>query len=326
MSEANVISLLKNKKNITFPVVKRKRFVNRGNRISFSSNISLNILFIVVSAFVLIPFVLLLAISITDNQTLIDQGYKFFPNKISLKAYSFLLAESNIVINAYGITIYVTVIGTVLHVLISSFFAYPLSKRDLPYNRLISFILFFTMMFNGGLVATYIINTQFMGFRDKIYALILPYLMNPWHIFVIKTYFQTSIPESIEESAKIDGASYIRIFFQLILPISKPVLATIALFSAIIYWNDWFQSLLYISKENLFSLQFVMLKAMRQIEVMERLAKMGTAGDIVNKLAEMPSATVQFAMVIISIGPIVLLYPFFQRYFVKGITLGSTKG
>jgi putative aldouronate transport system permease protein len=150
--------------------------------------------------------------------------------------------------------------------------------------------------------------------------------MSPWHVFIIKTFFETSIPSSLDESARVDGASYLTIFARIIMPLAKPVLATIALFAALGYWNDWFLSLLYIDKENMYSLQYVMLKTMRMIEVLERLIKMGASKDVTDKLRDLPSESVQFAMVIIGIGPIIFAYPFFQRYFVKGITIGAIKG
>jgi putative aldouronate transport system permease protein len=186
----------------------------------------------------LIPFVLLLTISFTDNEILVRDGYKFIPAVWSARAYGFLFSESSMVLNAYKVTIIVTSVGTFAHVLLCSLYAYPLSKRDLPFRSTIAFILFFTMLFNGGLVASYLINTRLLLFKNHFRSLIMPYLLSPWHVFIIRTYYQTSIPTSLEESAKIDGESYYRIFFQIIVPLAKPVLATIALFAALTYWND----------------------------------------------------------------------------------------
>lgn len=296
------------------------------NQIGTGANLGLNVFFVLVMAVVLIPFVLLVTVSLSDNDVLIRDGYQFVPAAWSAKAYSFLFSDSRMVLDAYKVTIIVTVVGTITHVMLCSMYAYPISKQDLPFRGLITFFLFFTMLFHGGMVASYIINTRLLGFKNHYRALILPYLLSPWHVFIIRTYFQTSIPTSLEESAKMDGASYFTVFFRIIMPLSKPVLATIALFAALLYWNDWFQSLLYITQESLYSLQFVMLKTMRRIDVMERLIKMGASGDITDKLRELPSETVQFAMVVVSIGPIILAYPYFQRYFVKGITIGAVKG
>jgi putative aldouronate transport system permease protein len=196
----------------------------------------------------------------------------------------------------------------------------------MPGHGFFTFFVFFTMLFHGGLVSSYIINTQFLGFRNNFRGLILPLMFNVWHVLILRTYFATSIPASIEESARIDGANDLRIFFQIIVPLSKPVLATIALFAALIYWNDWFHSLLYITEERMYSLQFVMLQTLRQIEMMQRLLAMGASGDVLDRLRDLPDEAVRFAMVIVSIGPIVFAYPFFQRYFVKGVTIGALKG
>jgi putative aldouronate transport system permease protein len=224
------------------------------------------------------------------------------------------------------VTIGVTAVGTLIHVMLCSLTAYPLTKKNMPGHRFFTFFVFFTMLFNGGLVASYIINTQFLGFGNRFRGLVLPLMFSVWHVLILRTFFVTSIPQSIEESAKMDGANDLRVFFQIILPLSKPVLATIALFAALNYWNDWFQSLLYITNERMYSLQFVMLQSLRQVEAMKRLLQMGAPAQIIEKLRELPDESVRFAMVVVSVGPIVLAYPFFQRYFVKGMTIGAIKG
>jgi putative aldouronate transport system permease protein len=296
------------------------------NQVSPAANIVLNCVFLLVLAAVLVPFVLLVSISFSDNDALIRDGYRFIPAAWSAKAYTFLFSETRMVLDAYKVTLIVTGLGTLGHVLVCALFAYPLTRSSLPLRGAITFFLFFTMLFSGGMVASYIINIQLLGFKNRYHALILPYLMSPWHVFIIRTYFQTSIPASLEESARVDGAGSFTVFIKIILPLAKPVLATIALFAALTYWNDWFQSLLYITKENLYSLQFVMLKTLRRIDVIEELIRRGASGDIVDKLRAMPTEAVQFAMVVVGIGPIILAYPFFQRYFVKGITIGAVKG
>jgi len=175
-------------------------------------------------------------------------------------------------------------------------------------------------------VATYIVNTRFLGISNRFRALLLPLMFNVWHVLILRTFFATSIPQSIEESAKMDGANDLRVFFQIVLPLSKPVLATITLFAALTYWNDWFNSLLYITKDNMYTLQFVMLQSLRQVEAMKRLLQMGAPGEVIAKLRELPDEAVRFAMVVVSVGPIIAAYPFVQRYFVKGITIGAIKG
>jgi len=298
----------------------------RKNEISFGANVVLHVLFVISIVLILIPFVLLVTVSFTDNDTLVQEGYRFIPGQWSGEAYRFLFANPRLVRDAYGVTILVTVVGTLGHVLLGALVGYSLTKTRMPGHTFFTFFVFFTMLFNGGLVSTYIINTQLLGFRNHFRGLILPLMFNVWHVLILRTYFATAIPGSIEESAKMDGANDLRIFFQIVLPLSKPVLATIGLFAALIYWNDWFQSLLYITNERMYSLQFVMLQTLRQIEMMQRLLAMGASGDVIDRLRDLPDEAVRFAMVIVSIGPIIFAYPFFQRYFVKGVTIGALKG
>ena len=298
----------------------------RKNEISRGANVVLHIVFILAVVAILAPFFLLVIVSFTDNATLVQEGYRFRPSKWSLEGYQFLFSNPRLVFDAYGVTILVTVLGTVGHVFLGSLVGYALTKTKMPGHTFFTFMVFFTMLFNGGLVASYIINTQLLGFRNNFRGLILPLMFNVWHVLILRTYFATSIPDSIEESAKIDGANDLRIFFQIVIPLAKPVLATIALFAALIYWNDWFQSLLYITNERMYSLQFVMLQTLRQIEMMNRLLAMGASGDVIDRLRDLPDEVVRFAMVVVSIGPIVAAYPFFQRYFVKGVTIGALKG
>jgi putative aldouronate transport system permease protein len=298
----------------------------RKNEISRTANVVLHILFILAIIAILAPFVLLVTVSFTDNTTLVVEGYKFIPSQWSTEAYEFLFKSPRVVTDAYGVTILVTVVGTLGHVFLGALVGYALTKTRMPGHTFFTFFVFFTMLFNGGLVAMYIINTQLLGFRNHFRGLIMPLMFNVWHVLILRTYFATAIPESIEESAKIDGANDLRIFFQIVIPLAKPVLATIALFAALIYWNDWFQSLLYITNERMYSLQFVMLQTLRQIEMMNRLLAIGASADVLDQLRDLPDESVRFAMVIISIGPIVAAYPFFQRYFVKGVTIGALKG
>jgi putative aldouronate transport system permease protein len=298
----------------------------RKNEITRTANIMLNVFFLVVTGLILIPFVLIVILSVTDNDTLIHEGYKFLPSKWSGEGYRFLFANTRLVRDSYGVTILVTSLGTFGHLALTALTAYALTKRGLPGRTFFTIFVFFTMLFRGGLVAEYIIGTQYLGFRNHFRALILPLMFNVWHVLILRTYFMTAIPPSIEESAKMDGANDVRIFFQIVLPLSKPVLATIALFAALIYWNDWFLSLLYITNQRMYSLQYVMLESLRLAEAMKQLLQMGAPPEVIAKLRELPDEAVRFAMVIVSIGPIILAYPFFQRYFVRGITIGAVKG
>ncbi len=266
----------------------------------------LHLFFIILVALVVVPFVLLVSISLTDNNDVVQNGYRFFSDKVSFQAYQTLFESPRMIIDAYKVTLICTIFGSFFH-----FF---------------TFFMYFSMLFSGGLVASYIINTQLLGFKDSYAALIVPLLFSPFDVIIIRTYFQTSLPKEIEESAKMDGATFFRIFFQIVLPLSAPVLATIGLFAALAYWNDWFSSLLYIAKDDMYSLQYVMLSSLRKIEALQRLLQMGASPDMVGKIKGMPTKTVQFAMVVVGIGPIILAYPFFQRFFVRGLTIGAVKG
>ncbi len=294
--------------------------------ISQKAHMGLHIFFVLVVLCTIIPFLLLIAVSLSDDQTVIREGFKFIPSKWSTQAYRYLFSSSRMVLNAYKVTIGTTVVGVLMHVFIGSMYAFGISNKQMPLYKFFTFILFFTMLFNGGMVASYIVNTQFLGLRNTYAALVLPLMMNAWHILILRTFFTTSIPSSLEDACKIDGAGDIRYFFSIVLPLSKPVLATIALFQALIHWNDWFLSLLYITKDTMYSLQFVMLQTMRQTEAMKRLLQMGASPDAIEALRNIPQITIRFAMVIVAIGPIILVYPYFQKYFVKGVTVGSIKG
>jgi putative aldouronate transport system permease protein len=298
----------------------------RRNEIGPAANVIINVLMLVLVSMTLMPLVLLVIASFTDNNVLMQEGYKFLPSKWSTEGYTFLFSNTRMVRDAYAITVSVTLVGSVIQVLLCSLTAYPLTKGWMPGRRLLTFVVFFTMLFNGGLVASYIVNTRFLGFSNRFRALLLPLMFNVWHVLILRTFFATSIPQSIEESAKMDGANDLRVFFQIVLPLSKPVLATITLFAALTYWNDWFNSLLYITKDNMYTLQFVMLQSLRQVEAMKRLLQMGAPGEVIAKLRELPDEAVRFAMVVVSVGPIIAAYPFVQRYFVKGITIGAIKG
>ncbi len=301
---------------------KRTRLQN----VSPLANVSLHTFFIFVSLMVVIPFILLITVSLSDDKSVMQEGFKFIPSKWSFDAYKFLFSNSRMVLDAYKVTIGTTVVGVILHLLVASMYAFGISKKDMPMQKFFTFFLFFTMLFNGGMVASYIINTQFLGLKNTYAALVLPLIMNAWHILILRTFFTTSIPSALEDACRIDGAGDIRFFFHVVLPLSKPVLATIALFQTLAHWNDWFLSLLYITKDTMYTLQFVMLQTMRQMEAMRRLLQVGANADILAILRNIPKETTRFAMVIVAIGPIILVYPYFQKYFVKGVTVGSIKG
>ncbi|AIQ37607.1 MULTISPECIES: carbohydrate ABC transporter permease [unclassified Paenibacillus] len=289
-----------------------------------TAQIILHLFFIAFSMACILPIVLIVAISLTNEKTLTLEGYKFFPDKVDLSAYQYLFNHSETLIKAYGISLTVTLIGTLLAVLLIALYAYPLYRKDFPFKKVFNFYLLITMLFSGGLVPFYLLYVNYLNLKDSLIALILPGLSNAFYIFITRTFFQQTVPEEMIESGKLDGASEWRIFFQLVLPISLPVLATIGLFTTLMYWNDWFNSMLFINDTDKYSLQYVMIQMIRQAEFFKnQLAGSGVALLVHESV---PTESLRMAMVVVSIGPILFIYPFFQKYFTKGLTIGAIKG
>lgn len=285
--------------------------------------IVINIILIFLTLCSLLPFVLLFMSSITQETTLIAEGYQFWPKVFSLDAYRYIIARAGTIFRAYGITLLVTVVGTGLSLLITPLLAYPLSRKDFRLNNVLSFLVFFTMLFNGGLVPTYMMWTQVFHVKNTIAALIFPsLLLNAFNVMLMKNYFKMSIPFSLIEAAKIDGAKEFLIFYRVILPLSKPIMATVGLFVGINYWNDWMNGLYYITDAKLFSLQNFLNRMMQNINYLAT----AEGADVSQGVVVMPSSSMRMALAVIGILPIMVLYPFFQKYFVKGMTLGSVKG
>lgn len=281
----------------------------------------------IASLLAILPFILLIVSSLTDNTWALANGFSFFPKAWSLDAYRYISQKWSMIGRAYLMTIIVTVMGTALSLAITSMFAYGLSKDYIPGGKLISFLTIFTMLFNGGLVATYYTYVNIFHLRNTIWALILPgMLMGAFNIILVKNYYQNSIPDSLLEAASIDGASEFRIFFNIMVPLSKPVLATIGLMTGLGYWNDWQNGLYYLTARegsHLYTIQ-VVLNAIN--ENINFLATNTTAtGSLSGAATTLPSTTARMAIATIGILPILVAYPFFQKYFIKGITLGGVK-
>ncbi|MCM8710340.1 carbohydrate ABC transporter permease [Clostridium sp. SYSU_GA19001] len=277
----------------------------------------------VASFLCLIPFILLFNSSFTDENILIKSGYTFFPKKLSFAAYSYLFEKAEIIGRAYGITILVTIIGTTACLVITSMIAYPLSRTDLKGRKVLTFLVVFTMLFNGGLVPTYLLYTKYLDIKNTIWALIIPrLLLNGFNILLMKSYFTNNIPSALIESAKIDGAGEYSIFFKIILPLSLPIMATVGLMSGLTYWNDWNNGLIYITDAKLNSIQLVLNQMITNIQAL-------AATDLGSTSASntpLPSTSVRMAIAVIAVVPVLIAYPFFQKFFVKGITVGAVKG
>lgn len=282
---------------------------------------------ILLSLMALVPIILMFISSLTDNAALIQNGYSFLPEKWSTYAYEWVFtSNSSTILRAYGISIILTTVGTTCSVLITMCLAYGLSKRDLPGRQVLTFLVFFTMLFNGGLVPTYINYTTVFHIKETFWGLLIPsLLMNAFNVLLMKSYFMTGVPEEILEAAYIDGASEITTMWKIAVPLSKPIITTIAMFAGIAYWNDWNNGYIYLVKRtDLFSIQNLLNRLMQNIQALTTNASnVGSAGE---GLAQIPSATVRMAMAAMGIIPIIIIYPFIQKNFVKGITLGGVKG
>lgn len=287
--------------------------------------IGVNGILILLSFACLLPFLLLAISSITDEGTLMRNGYTLFPAKISMNAYVYLFTSATAIFRAYGVTVFVTVVGTTFNLILTVLLAYPLSRRDLPLRNFFSFVIFFTMLFNGGLVPSYIMWTQLFHIKNTIWALIVPYFMlNAFYVIMMRTYFTSNIPIEIIEAAKIDGAKEFGILGKIILPLSKPILATVGLMVGLIYWNDWLNGLYFLTETKLFSIQNILNRMIQDAQFLSSNA--GASAQAGGLMQNLPSISLKMAVAVIGALPIMIIYPFFQKYFVKGITVGGVKG
>lgn len=279
----------------------------------------------IASVITILPLILLFISSFTANKDITLYGYSFFPKHISLEAYSYIWNERLQIFRAYFITIFVTAIGTGVGLCISVLYAYALSKPYFPGKKFFSFFILFTMLFNGGLVPTYIMYTRYFHMKNTIFALIVPgLLMNAFNVILIRSYFQNNVPLSLVEAAQIDGASEFQVVMKVVLPMSKPIIATIGLFIGVAYWNDWQNGLYYVTDEKIYSIQQILNNMLKNIEYLSKNAT--SVAKSTSLAGSLPAATVRMAIAVIGLLPILVIYPFVQKYFVKGISLGAVKG
>lgn len=270
------------------------------------------------------PFLLLIMSSITEEKTLIQNGYSLFPAKIGFDSYAYMFRSGSSIMRAYGITLLVTVTGTVTGMLMTMLLAYPLSRREFFGRQTLAFIVFFTMLFNGGLVPTYIMYTRYFHLRNTLWALIVPSLLvNAFYVIMMRTYFTTNIPDAVVEAARIDGAGEWRTMFTIVLPMSVPMIATLGLLIGLSYWNDWKNGLYYLTDSKLFSIQNILNRMLQDVQFLKSGAGGSNASEIA---ATLPSTGIKMAIAVVGALPVMVIYPFFQRYFIKGITIGAVKG
>lgn len=279
-----------------------------------------HIVLCLMSLMAVLPFVLLIVSSFTEESSLMQNGYSFFPKAFSAYAYEYLfITNLGNIVNAYGITILVTLLGTVVSLLVTPMLAYPLSRKDYARRKGVSFYVFFTMLFNGGLVPSYMMWTQVFHLKNSILALLIPTLLvNGFNVMLLRTNFQTNIHPALIEAARIDGAGEVRTYFGIVMPLSRPIFATIGLLVALGYWNDWTNGLYYITNMRLYSLQQLLNNIMTNIQALSQMTT-------VTVTRQMPGTSIRMAMAVIGVIPILAVYPFFQKYFVKGIALGGVK-
>lgn len=303
-------------------VKKKKR---RINAVSIPTEILINIVMILFCMLCVVPFIFVVIISFTSEESIAQIGYSFLPQSLSLDAYKYAFEMGYSLWRSYFNSFFITVVGTVLSVLVCILYSYALFRRDFKYRRFFTFFSFFTMLFGGGLVPTYIVCKQVLGLSDNYAAVIVPLMVNPFNIIVMRTFFQSSVPEELIEAAAIDGSGEYNTLFKIIIPISKPGIATIGLLNALAYWNEWYTPMLYIRDKIHIPLQYLLMQLQRN---MEYLAKNSAAmgADAIKAASQMPTQSLRMVLVVLVVVPIAFAYPFFQRYIVAGLTIGSVKG
>lgn len=295
----------------------------RINAISNRANTIIMIFLTIGAVICILPMILVVIVSFSSEQSIFQNGYSFFPTALSLEAYRFFLKLGDQIYRSYGITIFVTVFGTMFSLVVTTMLSYVLSRPDYRYGKILTFLLLFTMLFNGGLVPSYMVNTQLLGLRNSIWALILPMSLNVFYVIVLRTFFK-SIPLEIIDAAHIDGAGEFKTFIRIVLPLSKPGIATIGLFTVIAYWNDWFLGMLYIFETKKYPIQTLLQSMQNSMEAMTQASN--NALEYAEMAKNAPTDSARMALTVLVVVPVLLAYPFFQKYFVKGLTIGGVKG
>ncbi len=302
-------------------VISQSKKIVKKDQILF--NIIGGIMLVIFGIMCIVPFWLIIVASFTDEGALMRNGYSMFVTEFSTSAYSLCFKSPVDIIRAYATTVGVTVIGTFCAVLMATMTGYVLQRKDFPWGNKLSLFFFFTTLFSGGLVPTYLIFTKNYHLKNTYWGLIIPLMFSVWNMIIAKNYMK-SVPYEITESAKVDGANDIYIFFKLILPLCTPLIATLGLFAALSYWNDWYFCMLYITDSKMYNLQYFLNEMISSIQGLKNIASNGGSIDI--STMDLPQETMKMAMTVIATGPIIFLYPFVQKYFVKGLTIGSVKG
>lgn len=298
--------------------------IERFNRVSKGSNAVITTMMIILAIVCILPVMLVFMISISSEPAITEFGYRFIPKEFSLKAYKYLWDARGSIFNAFKISIIITLAGTMVGLILNTSIAYSLSRKNFRYKKFFTWVIFIPMLFNGGMISFYIVVANMLGLKDTILALILPMAVSSFYIIILRTFFETTVPDALVESAKIDGASQLRIFTTIVLPISLPAVATVGLFLTFGYWNDWYNALLFIDSSKLVPLQGVLNRIEGDIEFISKNAGMigASASELI---ASLPTETVKMAIVMVVVLPIACSYPYFQKYFISGLTIGAVK-
>jgi len=294
-------------------------------KIKIDYRIGIHLFFIIFSLAFIIPFIYVLSISFSNDMDIKQYGYQFIPKTFDLGAYTYVFQNPEQLLSSYKITTFTSLVGTFCSVMIMALMAYPLSRSNFTYRKQVSFFVFFTMIFGGGLIPSYILITKYLRLGNTVWIYLFAGLANAWHIIIMRTFFQ-SLPSALVESAKMDGAGELKILFRIIMPLSKPVIATISLFILLQRWNDWATALVYINNKRLYTLQFLLQRILREAEFINTMMNEGMDNHLVGGMINIPTESIRFAMCVVAAGPMLIIFPFFQKYFVKGLTIGSVKG
>ncbi len=286
-----------------------------------TGQIVLHIIFIALTMAYLLPFLMIISVSFSDEAAVIKEGYSLIPREFTTAAYELVFSNPTQIIRSYGVTIFFSIIATALAVVVMGVMAYPLARPNYRHRGFVSFYVLFTMLFNGGMVPSYLLITKYLGMKDSIWVYILPGLVSAYNLMIIRTNYK-SLPNELVEAAKIDGAGEVFICFKIVMPLCKPVLASIGFLFFVNKWNDWNTAVLYIRDPNLYSLQYLLQKILREIQYLKTLASSGML--MGNEV--FPAESFRYAMAVVAAGPVLCVFPFFQKYFTKGLTLGGVKG
>lgn len=299
---------------------------NRFNSIGRVPNAIITTILSLISLLMIVPMILIVIVSFSSDASISNVGFSFWPAEWSLEGYQYLFKMGDQVLDSYLITIFYTITGTVMSLSVMSMFSYVISQRNFVAKKFFTWMLFFTMLFSGGLVPSYILNVRYLNMYDTVWVFLLPSLVSAYNVIILRTFIQTTIPDTLFEAAKIDGAGHFRIFVQIVLPLFKAGLATIGLFNVVARWNDWFTGMLYIDTPQLVPIQTLLQKIQSQIDFLKNNAAVAGTPDGVALLRSLPTQSLRMACVVIIVLPVLMAYPFFQRYFVSGLTIGSVKG